>query len=49
VALSILTDVQTGPAIVGLFGVLFLIAFAFSPVYGLMALALKRFHLKGED
>jgi len=47
VLLSILTDVQTGPAIAGIFGALFLLAFALSPVYGLAALLLKRYQMKG--
>lgn len=47
VALSIATDVQTGPAIAGTFGLLFLLAFLASPAYGLAAVVLNRFRLRG--
>lgn len=47
VALSIATDVQTGPAIAGTFGLLFLLAFLASPAYGLTAVVLNRFRLRG--
>jgi manganese/iron transport system permease protein/iron/zinc/copper transport system permease protein len=47
VMFSILTDMQTGPLIAGAFGVFFLLAFALSPVYGLAALFLKRFQMRG--
>jgi manganese transport system permease protein len=40
VALSVLRDVQTGPAIVVILGGLFLLAFLCSPVYGLAAVDL---------
>lgn len=46
VVLSVATDVQTGPAIAGVFGVLFLLAFLASPVYGLAALVLKRHQMR---
>lgn len=46
VGLSILTDIQTGPAIAGVFGVLFLMAFLVSPTYGLAALVLKHFQMR---
>jgi manganese transport system permease protein len=46
VALSVLRDVQTGPAIVVILGGLFLLAFLFSPVYGLAAVVMKRFHMQ---
>lgn len=46
VVLSVVTDVQTGPAIAGVFGVLFLLAFVASPVYGLAAVVLKRYQMR---
>jgi len=46
VVLSVATDVQTGPAIAGLFGALFLLAFLASPVYGLTALVLKKSRMR---
>ncbi len=46
VVLSVATDVQTGPAIAGVFGVLFLLAFVASPVYGLAALVLKKYQMR---
>ena len=46
VVLSVLRDVQTGPAIVVILGVLFLLAFCLSPVYGLMAVIRKRGHMR---
>ena len=46
VVLSISTDIQTGPAIAGTFGVLFLLAFLISPSYGLAAVVLKRFQMR---
>jgi manganese transport system permease protein len=46
VVLSVLRDVQTGPAIVVILGVLFLLAFLCSPVYGLAAVVLKRIHMR---
>ena len=46
VVLSVLRDVQTGPAIVVILGVLFLLAFLLSPVYGLAAVVRKRAHMR---
>ncbi len=46
VMLSVLTDIQTGPAIVVILGALFLLAFLTSPVYGLAALLLKGLHMR---
>ncbi len=46
VVLSVATDVQTGPAIAGVFGLIFLLAFLASPVYGLAALVLKRYQMR---
>ncbi len=46
VVLSVLHDIQTGPAIVVILGVLFLLAFCLSPVYGLMAVIRKRGHMR---
>lgn len=46
VVLSVLWDVQTGPAIVVILGILFLLAFLFSPTYGLTAVVLKHAHMK---
>lgn len=46
VILSVLTDVQTGPAIVVILGALFLLAFLCSPVYGLAAMFTKRIHMR---
>ncbi len=46
VVLSVLRDVQTGPAIVVMLGVLFLLAFLCSPVYGLAAVVRKRAHMR---
>lgn len=46
VVLSVATDVQTGPAIASVFGVLFLLAFLASPVYGLAAVVLKKYQMR---
>lgn len=46
VVLSVLRDVQTGPAIVVMLGILFLLAFLCSPVYGLAAVIFKRSHMR---
>lgn len=46
VVLSVATDVQTGPVIASVFGVLFLLAFLASPVYGLAAVVLKRYQMR---
>ncbi len=46
VVLSVATDVQTGPAIASVFGVLFLLAFVASPVYGLAAVVLKKYQMR---
>lgn len=46
VMLSVLHDIQTGPAIVVILGGLFLLAFFLSPVYGLMAVIRKRGHMR---
>jgi len=46
VVLSVATDVQTGPAIAGVFGLLFLLAFLASPAYGLAAVVLKRYQMR---
>ena len=46
VVLSVLRDVQTGPAIVVMLGILFLLAFLCSPVYGLTAVIRKRSHMR---
>jgi len=46
VVLSVLRDVQTGPAIVVILGVLFLLAFCLSPVYGLASVVFKRVHMQ---
>lgn len=46
VVLSVLRDVQTGPAIVVMLGILFLLAFLCSPVYGLASVIFKRSHMR---
>ncbi|MFU8779838.1 MAG: metal ABC transporter permease [Kiritimatiellia bacterium] len=46
VVLSVLRDVQTGPAIVVMLGILFLLAFLCSPLYGLAAVVFKRLHMR---
>lgn len=46
VVLSVVTDIQTGPTIAGVFGMLFLLAFLVSPAYGMTAFLLKRVHMR---
>jgi manganese/iron transport system permease protein/iron/zinc/copper transport system permease protein len=46
VVLSILWNIQTGPAIVVILGILFLLAFVCSPMYGLTAVIRKHAHMK---
>ena len=48
VLLSFSANIETGPSIVGVFGVLFLLAFIFSPNYGLMSVLRKRSAMEGD-